>query len=359
MKYNAKRILVITTRQIGDGLLTTPLIHSLRLAYPHAHIAVLTYASVAGIFAGNTDINEIITVSKHPSLKEYGQLLKRIFKRYDIALSTLTGDRPILYASLAGKKRFSIVEPSRRRDHWKRILLQGWTELDDTKTHTVIQNLRLADLLAIPRQYKVIPPSAPKASETLDQTLPFAWRAEPFAVMHLAPMWHYKRWTVKGWRDTAAHLIAQGLKVIITGGNGQEELDYIKQVFPELPLGMFNMAGKLKFAEVARLISASKLYIGPDTAVTHIAAATGTPTIALFGPTNPLKWAPWPVNFANGKTPFQKVGNQQVDNVTLLQGPGDCVPCHEEGCDRHKLSHSQCLDDLPSQWVIEAINRLL
>ena len=48
-----------------------------------------------------------------------------------------------------------------------------------------------------------------------------------------------------------------------------------------------------------------------------------------------------------------------VNNVTLVQGSGDCVPCHLEGCDRHRGSRSQCLDDVTPQTIINLINRVL
>lgn len=359
MKFQAKRILVISTRQIGDALLITPLIRSLRQTYRKAEIDVLVFQGKQGVLEGNPDINKIIAIPNHPSLKQYCTLLFKIYKRYDIALSTLTGDRPIIYATLAAKKRFSIVEANRGRDHWKRYLLNAWTELDDEKTHTVVQNLRLADLLAVPRHYAVVPPSSPNARDNLQRLLPFSLQTQAYAVLHLCPMWRYKRWHHTGWRDVAAHLIQQGFKIVLTGGNGEEELNYIRDTYPELGTDIINLAGKLSFAKVSELIKQARLFIGPDTAVTHIAAATGTPTIALFGPTNPLKWAPWPKDYADGKTPFQKVGSQRVGNVFLLQGPGDCVPCHQEGCDRHKLSDSQCLNELPSSQVISAIDTLL
>ena len=71
-----------------------------------------------------------------------------------------------------------------------------------------------------------------------------------------------------------------------------------------MPEGVVNLAGKLAFWEVALLIGSSKVYIGPDTAVTHLAASTGTPTVALYGPTNPVKWAPWPHGYRQEKTPL-------------------------------------------------------
>ena len=112
---------------------------------------------------------------------------------------------------------------------------------------------------------------------------------------------------------------------------------------------------------MSALLTQSKLYIGPDTATTHLAAACGTPTLAIFGPTNPVKWAPWPFGCHEEKSPWQRYSSkyQLVNNVMLLQGRGDCVPCHKAGCNNHNNSHSQCLDDLPVGRVIEALAVLL
>ena len=122
-----------------------------------------------------------------------------------------------------------------------------------------------------------------------------------------------------------------------------------------------NLAGKTSFADASFLLQHSKAYIGMDTAMTHLAAASGTPTLAIFGPTNPVKWAPWPFGCHEEKSPWQRYSSkyQLVNNVMLLQGRGDCVPCHKAGCNNHNNSHSQCLDDLPVGRVIEALAVLL
>jgi heptosyltransferase-3 len=101
------------------------------------------------------------------------------------------------------------------------------------------------------------------------------------------------------------------------------------------------------------------LYIGPDTGITHLAAATNVPVIALYGPTNPVKWTPWPYGFEQSVNPFEKIGSQTVNNVFLLQGEKPCVPCHLEGCDRHQKSRSACLDELSSERVKETIHLIL
>jgi heptosyltransferase-3 len=95
--------------------------------------------------------------------------------------------------------------------------------------------------------------------------------------------------------------------------------------------------------------------VGTDTVITHMAAALGVPTVALFGPSNPVKWGPWPKGYCREGSPYVMRGTQRAGNVILLQGNGECVPCREEGCDRHIGSFSRCLLELSADEVIRAV----
>ena len=359
MKFPAQSILLIATRHIGDVLLTTPLLRSLRVAYPDARIDMLVYNWTADVLDGNPDVNNVISVNQDPRFSEYAALIKKIFRHYDLAVSTLTSDRPILYAFWAAHKRVSLVPPHRLNDAWKRWITQGWVELDDWDTHTVIQNLRLCDVLEIDRHYDVVVPKSPRSSETLNALLPFPWPTTPYAVFHMVPLRFYKRWTIKGWQEVARHLGVIGFRIVILGGRDKEEADYVRQFIQNRSPKTVDLTGKLKFAETAKLIGSCKVYVGLDTAVTHLAAATGAPTVALYGPTNPVKWAPWPHGFRKDRNPFERTGTQHVGNVVLVQGAGDCVPCHEEGCDHHRQSKSRCLEELDGATVIRAIEPVM
>jgi heptosyltransferase-3 len=91
-----------------------------------------------------------------------------------------------------------------------------------------------------------------------------------------------------------------------------------------------------------------------------MAAALGVPSVVLFGPSNPVKWGPWPKDFrSTTDSPWRKQGSQRQGNVFLLQGEGDCVPCLAEGCDRHINSLSDCLQDLAVNRVIAAAESML
>jgi heptosyltransferase-3 len=354
-----KRILLIAMPLIGDVILATPLLRTLRQAYPQTIIDVLVNQGHGAVLEGNPDLTHIIEVVERPQGRELLHLFQRLFRRYDLSFSNSTGDRKILYALLAARRCITLVPAARWQDAWKRLLSYAWTELDDKATHTVVQNLRLADLLGFECSFEVVIPSAADTEQNLKRLLSFNWRHEPYCVLHLAPRWHYKRWILSGWRTLAQHMNHKGFQVILTGGGDKQELEYLHAAFPETPVGVTNLAGRLRFSDVARLLKTAQIYVGPDTAVTHIAAAAGTPTVALFGPTNPLKWAPWPRGYASHHPPFSKVGTQRVSNVFLVQGEAECVPCHEEGCEGHKLSFSRCLQELDTARVIQAVDTFI
>jgi heptosyltransferase-3 len=92
--------------------------------------------------------------------------------------------------------------------------------------------------------------------------------------------------------------------------------------------------------------------------VTHLAAATGAPTVALYGPTDPRLWGPWPAQGLD--VPWTASGTiQNRGNVWLVQNPQPCLPCQLEGCERHIDSYSRCLDELSVGQVLMAADAAL
>jgi heptosyltransferase III len=358
LQPNPSRILVIAMRYLGDVLLTTPLIHSLKQAYPDAQLDVLVYRNTAGMLEGNPDIHHIITTPNRPKFVDYRHLLSQLFRRYDLAIATQTGDRPFLYTLLAAPSRIAVVPPKHTSGHWKRFFIQRWIEFDDSNTHTVLQHLKLLDLIDVPRHFSLVSPQTDNIQQ-LKKQFPFLSDVAGYAVLHPHPQWTYKQWTVEGWIEVGVYLCKLGLKLVLSGGPAQEEIDYVGNIQRQLPEDTINLAGQVSLAQLAYIIAQAKLYIGPDTGITHLAAATGIPVIALYGPTNPVKWAPFPYGYQATVNPFDKKGSQHVNNIYLLQGEGDCVPCELEGCDRHQQSHSRCLDNLSPDGIKSLVRQLL
>jgi heptosyltransferase-3 len=180
--------------------------------------------------------------------------------------------------------------------------------------------------------------------------------AGPYAVIHAAPFFRYKQWTANGWRDLAAALSARGLAVVATGGPAAEERRYLDEVWQGA--NVLRLDGRLNWPQLAGVLSKARVYVGPDTSVTHLAAATGCPTVAIYGPTDPRLWGPWPVQGLD--KPWLAAGSiQRSGNVWLVQNPLPCMPCQLEGCERRLDSASVCLDELPVSRVMTAVGLAL
>lgn len=340
------RILVISLRRIGDLLLTTPLIRSLRRAWPGAEIDVLVFDNTAGIIAGNPDINRVIGMPQRPTWAESVRLFFRLWRSYDIAISTQSGDRPTAFAFAAGRRRIGVTNSE---DPWlaqilKRMALHTCLPAVE-ELHRVEQMLSFADALGVARVPELVCPAAAQTSPIAD--------GGKFAVIHAAPMFAYKAWTADGWRAIAQGLTKRGLSVVAIGGPGEAERHYLDDVWR----GALEYH-QMEWPQTMNLLARAQLYVGPDTSTTHLAAAAGCRTVALFGPMDPRVWGPWPVGGLT--SPWAMSGTiQHRGNVWIVQNPLPCMPCTFEGCERNTTSHSACLDELAPEQVMAAIDQAL
>jgi heptosyltransferase III len=346
------RILVVALRRLGDVLFATALVASLRRAYGDAIIDVLVFEGTAGILAGNPDVDQVITMPPRPGAWQGLRLAARLAQRYHLAVSTQSGDRPTLLSLIAGRRAVGPVDGGtrgalRRLALWRSVAPQA-------ASHRLEDMLRLVDALGINRVGRLVWPRENLKSAGAPR-LPSA--VQGYAVLHAAPMFHYKRWTVGGWRALAAHLRARGLKVVATGGTAAEERAYLDEVWGEVA-EVERSDGQLSWPQLASLLRCARLFVGPDTSVTHLAAAAGCPTVALFGPTDPRLWGPVP---AEGLDPMWEAAGtvQRRRNVWLVQHSLPCLPCHSEGCNHHITSFSRCLDTLQPVQVLHAVDAAL
>ncbi len=342
---SAPRVLVVALRRLGDVLLSTPLIRSVKRAFPESSIDALVFAGTEGILTGNPDLSGVLTIAQQPRAGEMLALMLRLCKRYDLALSTQTGDRPTFLAAIAGRQSAGPVEADGLAATVKRIALRR-SYVSDRGQHRVRDLLRIAQLIGIPAQAEIVCPAGAMR--------PALAPAQPYAVVHAAPMFIYKRWTVGGWKKLSAALHERGLGTVVTGA--ATDRDYLDEVWQDS--NVVRLDGKLSWPELSALIAGARVYIGPDTAVTHLAAATGAPTVALYGPTDPRLWGPWPLGGLD--YPWAAAGTiQHRGNVWLVQNPLPCLPCQLEGCERRLDSHSQCLDELSAGQVVSAVDEAL
>jgi heptosyltransferase-3 len=347
-------ILVVALRRLGDVLFATPLIAAIRQAWPRATLDALVFDDTAGILAGNPDIDNIVTMPARKSVLKRLALALRLARRYDLGVSTQSGDRPTAFALIAGRRHVGPIDGG-RRGALRRLVLTRSVE-PRPGLHRLEDMHRLADALGIARVGHLVCPGGGAEHAPLEARAP----AAPYSVIHAAPMFVYKRWTRDGWRALAAGLRERGLKIIATGGPAADERAFLDDVWDGRP-DIARLDGQLSWPQIAALLAGAQVYVGPDTSITHLAAASGCPTVALYGPTDPRLWGPVP---AGGLDPMWAAAPaagtiQRRGNVWLVQNPRPCLPCQNEGCERHILSFSRCLDELPPAQVLRAVDAAL
>ncbi|NML45768.1 glycosyltransferase family 9 protein [Ramlibacter sp. G-1-2-2] len=351
-----RSVLVVVTRQIGDVLLTTPLVHAARERWPEAAIDVLGFAGTLGMLRGNPDVRTLIEVPARPGLRATWALARRLWRRYDLALVADPGDRAHLIGWVAARERSGLLPAESGSNWWKRKLLRHGVTIggDQGETHVVPEKM---ELLAAWGGGTGAPQLVGPAGDPLPA--PLASRLAPgYVVVHTPSMWVYKQWPEEHFRKLIALLALAGRQVVLTGGPGAGDRATVAAMEGAAPPEQLLDAGLLSFNQVATLLRGAALYIGPDTSVSHLAAACGTPVLAIFGPTNPRRWAPWP----GGEQPVRferRRPAQTIGQVTLLQAPLPCVPCGRAGCEDHRDSRADCLPAiLPERVAAKALELL-
>ena len=355
--FEPRRIVVVVTRQIGDVLLTTPLISAAKARWPDAAVDVLGMAGTLDVLAGHPAVSSSIDVGAIRSWRDRIALVRRLWRRWDLALIGEASDRAHLLGFIAAPVRSGLVPQTRSHAWWKRPLLRhAVTVAGIADRHIAAEKVALLEpWIDAPAATTVTPPAAKPLPEDLARAIGAA-----AVVVHVPSMWRYKQWPLANYERVVRALLDDGRQVVLTGGPGEGDRAMVARIAALAePPRVVDASGRLDFGQLAGLLAGAALYIGPDTSVTHLAASTGVPVIALFGPTDPTRWGPIGV----GTEPqFARIDTsllQRRGDVVLLQGPGDCVPCGRAGCEDHRGSVSECLEAITPERVIAQARALL
>jgi len=374
--FKPKKVLFIATRQIGDVLVTTPLISKARELWPEAEFHFLGYKGKMDMLKGNPDIAQIIETSDRPGFSEYLSLFNRLFQRYDLAFVTQPSDRAYLYGLVAAFRRVGVLgghpqgkqspssDKTQQQNAWKKFISMHTVDVDYFNQHVITEKLRLLEAFVdepsqlFSKPIDVTPPVGEALTPIISSQL-----MQSYVVLHPGPLTAYKRWPLAHWQTLIAYLVQRGLQVVLSASPAKQDLqlnhDILSLLSDDVRAQVIDTAGKLSIPQAGALLRNALLYIGVDTSITHLAAACNTPAITLFGATPPTNFGPWPNGFI-GKQPYQlRARSQTVGNITILQGPGECVPCRKAGCLDRADSNSECLDLLEPSQVIAAVEKIL
>src|SRR3954469_22104799 len=186
----------------------------------------------------------------------------------------------------------------------------------------------IASCTCIPR--RAGPSSAGRRSATRSSSIACPPRAS-------ASRWTFKCWPAERNAQLVDRLSAEGERVVLTAAPGESA--FIDEILSRTAAKPLNLAGQLTLKELGALTARARLFIGVDSMPMHLAAAMGTPTVALFGPSSEEEWAPWKVE------------------QRLITSSHSCRPCRVDGCGGCKVS--ECLTLLPVDAVYAAARELL
>ncbi|MFZ5773924.1 MAG: glycosyltransferase family 9 protein [Thermodesulfobacteriota bacterium] len=335
-------ILLLQLGDIGDVVLTTPCIRSLRTRFPRARLEVAVRDKAAALLADCPWLDGIIPVRKARGgwLGELaGQLdLARALRRpgFQVAIDLRTGTRGAILAWLSGASRrlgfYADSEPGWRNHLFTDLLRHDYTP----DLHVTDHLLGLLEGFGIPISHRspelvVGPGSRAGADRLLAEITP---GDGPLVAVQPFSLWRYKEWGTEKYVALIRWLLAERCAtVLVTGGPAEQAR--AEAIARECGSGCHNLAGRTSLSLYAALLQQCRLFIGVDSAGLHIAAAVGTPTVSLFGPSSAVSWAP--------------VG----PGHRVVQKDFPCLPCREKGCGNSEKS--RCLDELSVAEVTAAV----
>lgn len=342
-----KNILVIKLSSIGDCLLATPAVQSIRKGYPESFITWLIEDKSKDIALQNPWVDEVIVVDKKNfGILDYFRLFRRLRKRhYDISIDLQGVDRTSLFAYLSGAKERYVEEfanlgflsnrkisrEGRKPEHAVDFYLflaqnSGGEKLREIGTfmHTTPEDKAFA-VNFISDNFGILRTADHGAGETGGGTELFCDGKEvPFVGINPSGAWKTKRWPTKYFIELSKNLIeAFDARIVIFGGKGDEYFaeEIIKGAKSN---NIKSAAGKTTLKQARELLGVMDYFVTPDSGLMHIAAGIGRlTTIALFGATDPALTGPYGVN------------------AIVLKDNLSCMPCFEKECPLNKMDKNE------------------
>jgi heptosyltransferase-2 len=324
----AERILVIRYRFIGDTILTVPFLRNLRAAYPLAKIDILVGPQSGQVLAGCPYIDELIEFDTTRFHKyDRGSKAKKHFlsyvwqlrrKSYDTAFVLKRSLSSALLSYLIGaKNRIGYGMPGRN------FLLTRSVPWDAHK-HEVSSTLDVLKAAGIPVTDDDLEAwiSEEELAE-VDEIAPQLKNTSQCYLVHAAAAHPDKVYPIESWSQILHSLYEQArLTPVFTGAESDYQL--YERLSVESGVNCINLAGRLTLRQSMAVYKKLRFAICVDSGPAHMSAAVGTPTLAIFGPTDPVRWRP-----------FGKNHEAIYDNELT------CRPCHyKKTCiDRPCLTH--------------------
>ncbi|HYT65415.1 MAG TPA: glycosyltransferase family 9 protein [Vicinamibacterales bacterium] len=351
-------ILLLRLRLIGDVVFTTPLIAALRRAYPDARIVYLVEPAAAPIVSGNPHLDEVIVAPRRRGARRLVDdlsLARRLRReRFDLVLDLHGGPRSAWLAWATGAKERIGYDIKGRRWMYTRVARRA---RDLRPRHSVQNQWDLLD--AIPGWAGGLPDRTRDRIEIglnadADARMRDRLRRagvndeDQLVVLHVSAGNPFRRWPEEFFAETAAALAQAGSRRRVVFSSGPSDREAASRIASDARARLGGSAhriidlGEFDLQELRALIGRSRLFVGGDTGPLHVAAATDTPVVGIYGPTLAVRSEPW----------------RPPTIPTLAVEPDDlpCRPCDQREC---APGDFRCLTQLMPASVIAAAEQAL
>jgi lipopolysaccharide heptosyltransferase II len=353
------RVLLIRLRLIGDVVLSTPLIRALRRRFPDAQLTYLVERTAAAVVSGNPHLDEVIVVERPRGLARLVDDLHLAWRlrrqHFDVVIDMHGGPRSSwLTLATGAPQRIGYDMPGRQWMYTRTVARAR--EL--RPRHSVLNQWDLLSAIegwvpeeAQPARDCVEMPVDPAADRRIADRLAAAaiGPEHELIVVHVSASNPFRRWPEPAFSEVVARLAGASpvRRLILSSGPSDREAadriaDGARALLDERTRARVVPFGEFDLAELRALIGRSRLFIGGDTGPLHVAAATATPVVAVYGPTLPARSAPW-------RDP--SVPSEAVEITDL-----PCRPCDQRVC---APGDYRCLTRLRPADVLAAADRAL
>ena len=284
-------LLLIQLKRIGDLILTVPAIASLRKAFPAARISLVAAHGSRELLPAIPGLDR--TFVARGRVSDAPQFFAVAKAKFDCCLDFSRTDRSAFLTLLSGAQR-RITYDTIRREPLRQLSYNEFVPSQVRFVHTIDHHLALLAPLGVhnvSREIRLELPATAKAraAEVIAET----GLGDDFVVLHPGSARAEKFWVARRWAEVADQIFADGrLHCVLTGSKLRMEQEHLARIKGHLQHPVVDLSGKLDLLSLGALLQRARLLVTIDSAPMHLAAALGTPQVALFGPTNPFHWRP-------------------------------------------------------------------
>jgi len=346
-----RRALVVKLRHHGDVLLASAVPGALRAAAPALEIDALVYDDTAPMLEGHPAIARVHTVGRAWRVLGAAARLAaewRLFaalraRRYDLIVHLSEHPRGAWLARTLGARYRVAPAYGGRSAFWRESFSHRFALAKNAGRHMVEWNLDALRRIGVqppPAARRVMFVPGAEAERAVDARLA-ALQLAPGGFVHLHPAsrWRFKCWPAARHAELVARFASIGQRIVITAAPEPSERAQVDEILRLAGGTCIDLAGQLSIRELGALSARARLFVGVDSMPMHLAAAMGTPVVALFGPSGEAEWGPWQVAHR------------------VVAGDQACRPCGNDGCGGGK--RSECLETLEVDRVFRAAQELL